>query len=73
MRLMDPQERSLGYYMKTYSVSDDFIEDGTIIASEKNLRIMLNDPKHAFGHGYCLAWCLNEDVTGSKISMNPWP
>lgn len=57
-----PHQESLPYYIEKYGVESDFIENGTMLATEANLNIMLNDPKHPFGHGYCLAWALLEDV-----------
>lgn len=53
-----PHQESLDYYMKSYNVDKDFIVDDTILATDKNLDILLNDPKHPFGHGYCLALAL---------------
>lgn len=53
-----PHGESLDYYKKKYKVDDNFIEDDTILATKENLKIMLNDTKHAFGHGYCLAVAL---------------
>jgi hypothetical protein len=53
-----PHQESLQYYKDKYSVDDNFITNNTIIANEKNLDIMLNDAKHNFGHGYCLAMAL---------------
>jgi hypothetical protein len=53
-----PHQESLEHYKTNYGVFDDFIEQDTMLASEENLRIMLNDPKHPFGHGYCLAMAL---------------
>ena len=53
-----PHQESLPYYQEKYGVSDDFIEDHTILATKENLNIMLNDNKHPFGHGYCLALAL---------------
>lgn len=53
-----PKEESLDYYKEKYGVADDFIVNSTIEVTEKNMEIMLNDPKHAFGHGYCLAIAL---------------
>jgi hypothetical protein len=50
-----PHQESLGYYKKKYHVDNDFIVNNTMLANETNLDIMLNDPKHPFGHGYCLA------------------
>lgn len=53
-----PHQESLPYYIKKYHVEDDFIENHTMLANSTNLDIMLNDPKHPFGHGYCLAMAL---------------
>jgi hypothetical protein len=56
-----PHQESLSYYQETYpdvGISDDFIQDHTMLATHQNLEIMLNDPKHPFGHGYCLAMAL---------------
>ena len=53
-----PHSESLNYYKEEYGVEDDFIENDTMIATDENLMIMLNDPKHPFGHGYCLAMAL---------------
>jgi hypothetical protein len=53
-----PHQESLGYYMETYNVSQDFIDRNTMLATKNNIEIMLNDTKHSFGHGYCLATCL---------------
>jgi hypothetical protein len=53
-----PHQESLSYYQKQYDVSNDFLIDGTMLATEDNIRIMLEDTKHPFGHGYCLAAAL---------------
>jgi hypothetical protein len=53
-----PHQESLDYYMTTYGVKEDFITDNTMLATKDNLDIMLNDPKHPFGHGYCIALAL---------------
>lgn len=53
-----PHQESLNYYMKKYNVEEDFIENSTMLSNDDNLNIMLNDEKHAFGHGYCLAAAL---------------
>ena len=50
-----PCIESLYYYQAVYNVPDNFIDKDTIIASHDNMKIMLNDPIRAFGHGYCLA------------------
>ena len=55
-----PHQESLNYYMQEYGVNESFIEDDTMLAIDENLMIMLNDEKHAFGHGYCLAMALLE-------------
>lgn len=57
-----PHEESLPYYKKHYGVSDDFIDKGSMLCTEENLEIMLNDKRHNFGHGYCLARCLLENL-----------
>ena len=53
-----PHQESLSYYKELYGVGDDFIEDDSILVTKENMDIMLNDPKHNFGHGYCLAMAL---------------
>lgn len=53
-----PHQESLEYYKEKYGVGDDFIEKDTMIVNEENIQIMLNDDKHPFGHGYCLAMAL---------------
>lgn len=53
-----PVEKSLSYYTEKYNVNKTFIVNGTIDITKENLKIMLNDTKHPFGHGYCLAAAL---------------
>jgi len=53
-----PHQESLDYYKDKYGVDNSFIENGTMLANDKNIGIMLNDSKYAFGHGYCLAQML---------------
>lgn len=53
-----PHEESMSYYREKYGVKKDFITKDTVICTKKNLNIFLNDPKHPFGHGYCLAWAI---------------
>lgn len=53
-----PHQESIGYYMDKYEVDRTFIEKDTILVTEKNMNIILNDQKHPFGHGYCLAIAL---------------
>ena len=53
-----PHQEALSYYKEKYGVDDDFIVGSTIVATESNLKIMLNDSKFPFGHGYVLAMAL---------------
>lgn len=53
-----PHQESLDYYKDKYNVNDNFIENDTILINKNNMEILLNDPKHPFGHGYCLAMTL---------------
>ncbi|AEX61932.1 hypothetical protein c7_R1070 [Megavirus courdo7] len=32
-----------------------------MLVTDENLAIMLHDPKHPFGHGYCLAMALTNN------------
>ena len=61
-----PHQESMDYYKNTYNVDDDFIVDNTILVTEANIQIMLNDSRHPFGHGYCLAMAL----AGKDIEWN---
>ena len=53
-----PVQSSLSYYQQKYGVPGDWIEEDTILATTDNLTILLEDGKHPFGHGYCLAVAL---------------
>lgn len=53
-----PHQESMDYYKEKYNVNDDFITDDTILVTSDNMKILLNDSKHPFGHGYCLAMAL---------------
>lgn len=53
-----PHQESLEYYKEKYGVDDTFIENSTVLINNVSIPIMLNDDKHAFGHGYCLAMAL---------------
>ena len=72
-----PHQESLSYYRHKYGVGEDFIQDHTILVTKPHMRVMLNDPKHPFGHGYCLAMALlNVDqdaqwLAPSKSSVLP--
>ncbi len=50
-----PHQESLPYYKEKYGVSDEFIVNDTVLVDEESMQILLNDTKHPFGHGYCLA------------------
>ena len=53
-----PRQESLAYYREHYNVASDFILDHTILATEQNLKIMINDSKHSCGHTYGLSAAL---------------
>ena len=53
-----PHQESIQYYMDKYGVKRDFFVNSTVEANEESMKILLNDEKHAFGHGYCLAMAL---------------
>ena len=53
-----PHGDDLAYYQQRYGVDALWIENNTILINQANIEIMLNDPKHPFGHGYCLAMTL---------------
>lgn len=53
-----PHFESNGYYLEKYGYKDLIDSDGTLLLTQEIFDLMLNDPKHAFGHGYCLAGIL---------------
>jgi len=53
-----PHQESIQYYMDKYGVKRDFFINSTVEVNEESMKILLNDDKHAFGHGYCLAMAL---------------
>lgn len=53
-----PHEEIMNYYKEKYNVPNNFIENNTMLITQNNIEIMLNDPKKPFGHGYCLAMAL---------------
>lgn len=57
-----PHQEMLQYYKETYGVSNDFIEYSTTLATPVNLDIFLNDKKFPYGHGYCLASALLDNL-----------
>ena len=57
-----PHQEALDYYKQTYGVNDNFIENGTSLAIPETLNIFLNDTKFPYGHGYCLASALLDNL-----------
>lgn len=57
-----PHQESLEYYKDKYSVSDTFIENNTSLCTREMIDVYLNDVKHPFGHGYCLAIALLREL-----------
>lgn len=53
-----PHQESMDYYKTKYKVKGDFIEKDTVLVNEKSMRILLNDARHNFGHGFCLGMAL---------------
>lgn len=62
-----PHSESLPYYQEKYSVTRDFIDNETMLVTEQNLDIMLNDEKHCYGHGYCLAAALYSNFLSLSV------
>jgi hypothetical protein len=57
-----PHQEDLDYYKEKYNVPDEFIINHTMLVTKENLDIMLNDTRHPFGHCYCLAMSLLEQI-----------
>lgn len=53
-----PHQESLPYYQEMYGVDEKWIDNHTIEINQNNIDIMLNDSKHCFGHGYCVAMAI---------------
>lgn len=53
-----PHEEDMEYYKNKYGVDDGFIQDNTIQVRKEYMKIMLEDDRYSFGHGYCLAMAL---------------
>lgn len=62
-----PHDESLDYYRQRYGVDNNFIVNSAVDVTIDNMRILINDDKHAFGHGYCLAMALL-DIVDEVIS-----
>jgi len=58
-----PHQESLEYYKKKYKIKNDFIQNNSVDVSDKKaMKILLDDEKHPFGHGYCLALALLKEL-----------
>lgn len=53
-----PHYESMEYYNETYDIPVKIYDNHTVKVTEENLNFLLNEPKHPFGHGYCLAAAL---------------
>jgi hypothetical protein len=75
-----PHQETMDYYKERYNVGDDFIVGNTVDVNKESMRILLNDTKHPFGHGYCLAMALldkaelwNTDLQGVRLVSQSKP
>jgi hypothetical protein len=58
-----PHQESVPYYQEKYNVDANFVENDSVECTEENMRILLNDPKHPYGHGYvCATALLGKDI-----------
>lgn len=53
-----PHQEDSAYYQTKYAAPPNFIEGNSVEVTEFSMRVLLNDTKHPFGHGYCLAMAL---------------
>eukprot|EP01083_Nonionella_stella_P165339 549780_1 len=53
-----PLYQDYDYYQDKYGKMDIVLEGNVMIPTKENLKILLNDTKHPFGHGYCIAMAL---------------
>ena len=53
-----PHQESLQYYRDKYGVAEDFLVDHSVLVTTESMELLINDTKHNFGHGYCLAMTL---------------
>ena len=77
-----PHQDSLPYYIGRYNVTKDFFVNNTVDVTDDNMKILLNDQKHNFGHGYCLGmallgvdenWIKGNAPTFKKFNDKPLP
>lgn len=64
-----PHQESLEYYQKKYNWTSDTIANNSMELSIDKLQILINDDKHAFGHGYCLGMALMDKTYGNIIKQ----
>lgn len=62
-----PHQESLNHYIRKYEVGEDFISKKSVEINEENARILLNDTKHPFGYGYCLALTLLDEINETNL------
>jgi hypothetical protein len=53
-----PKSESNEYYKNKYGIDMGISSNNDIDVSHKKISILLNDEKHPFGHGFCLAMAL---------------
>lgn len=63
-----PHEETNDYYQKNYKCNK-FIDSHTVdVKNLNNMKILLNDTTHSFGHGYCLGLAILEEIEGNVLS-----
>ena len=50
-----PKYKSIDHYKQKYNTDLGITANNTIDVTYDNMKILLNDDKHSFGHGYCIA------------------
>jgi ATP-dependent DNA helicase PIF1 len=53
-----PIQTSIDYYVSKYGIPSNTFENWTCEPTLELIKILIEDTKHSFGHGYCLAMCL---------------
>lgn len=56
-----PHQECVQYYHDKYGTPLDMIEGNCVDAKREYLDVFLNDDKHPYGHGYCLAGALLDE------------
>lgn len=52
-----PHLESENYYKSKYKIKD-LLQNETMLVTKDHIRMMINDTRHVFGYGYCLAMAL---------------